>query len=178
MTETVVALARGRTRTPVKAPASRTRPALRRATQRAYRRQRGAAAAAAAVGMVLTGLSLSHQAHGVALFTGAGMLEAMATAVGIDCGMIASELAGVLTVTDRVRAEVHRWARPMVAGCALASAAMNTVGFLQGAGGPVHQAGAVLMGCGVPAAIYALTRIAVAMWTDAAPAGVRTTAAG
>lgn len=135
-------------------------------TRRAYGRQALGAMGAAMVAVVMTGLSLKHQATGVMIFTQADMVEAMAMAIGIDCGMIVSELTGVLTVTDKVRREVHRWSRPMVIGCALASAAMNTMGFVQGAEGYLHIAGAVLMGCGVPAIIFHMTRQAVAMWTD------------
>ena len=138
-------------------------------SRKAHRQIRQQAAAAAIVGFVaiaLTGLSLAHLAKGIAIVTGADTIEAGAMAVGIDCGFIALELAQ-LSVTDKLRKQIARWAVPAIAGTLSGSAALNALCFAAQAEGYVMQAGAILMGVAVPAMVYAMTRVSAMLAADA-----------
>jgi hypothetical protein len=141
--------------------------------RKAMVRQKIGAAVIGAVGLVATAESLRHQANGVEIMTGVDLVEAWLMAIVVDLGMISSELAGVLTVAEKVRAEVHRWTKPITIATALLSAFMNSLGFLQGAGDNiVHQVGAVVLGCFIPAMIFGVTRGAVRMFTDCQNKGI------
>jgi hypothetical protein len=83
---------------------------------RATRRQGATAVGIGLVAITLTALSLSHLAHGVALVTGAEAWEAWSMAVGIDLGFVALELSQLATVSDHVRRQVSRFARPAIVG--------------------------------------------------------------
>jgi hypothetical protein len=78
------------------------------------------------VAVTLTALSLSHLAQGIGLVTHADAWEAWAMAVGIDLGFVALELSQLTTVSDRVRQQVSRFARPAIWGTLAGSAAMNS----------------------------------------------------
>lgn len=83
-------------------------------------------------------------------------------AVGIDLGFIALEVAQVIKLPDATARQVARYARPAIVGTMLASAALNAFGFASGASGLMVYP-AIALGCAIPALIYALTRVAVAM---------------
>jgi len=118
-----------------------------------------AAGAVAAVAVVLTGLSLAHLAHGIALVTAAPALEAWAMAVGIDLGFIALELAQLCAASQAVRREVEKFSRPAIVGTLIVSATMNAFVFgSQATGVTVYPAAA--LGVAIPALIYALSRVA------------------
>lgn len=126
--------------------------------RRRLKRQRYAAAAVAIVGMVLTGLSLSHLAHGIALVTNAPQWEAWAMAIGIDLGFIALELAQLCAATPAIRRNVEQFTRPAILGTLAASAGMNGMAFGYAAqGNMIYFAAAI--GVAIPALIYALSRV-------------------
>ena len=127
--------------------------------RRRIRRQQVAAAAVAFVGVVLTVLSLSHLAHGIALVTSAPLWEAWAMAVGVDLGFIALEIAQLCAVTPVVRKEIARYTVPAIVGTLVASAIMNALAFgAQATGWMLYPA--VGLGVAIPALIYALSRVA------------------
>jgi hypothetical protein len=134
------------------------RAAQSRGHRRRLRRQRTAAGAVAAVAIVLTGLSLSHLAHGIALVTNAPAIEAWAMAVGIDLGFIALELGQLCAATPAVRREVEQFTRPAIIGTLAASALMNGMAFGYAAQGNMVYFAAAL-GIAIPAMIYALSRV-------------------
>lgn len=149
----------------VRLPAQKkTRAVARpRATTPGYtkrlRRQHVAAGAVATVDVILTALSLSHLAHGIALVTQAPMWEAWAMAVGIDLGFIALEVAQLCAATPAVRREISRFTKPAIIGTLAASAVMNAMAFgSQATGLMVYPA--ILLGVAIPALIYALSRVA------------------
>lgn len=108
----------------------RPMPTRRRAPRRPapsgparLRRQRLAAGASGAVAVILTGLSLTHLAHGVAVVTSAAPWECWAMAAGIDLGFLAAESAMLCAASEPVRRAVGRWAHPTV----IASLALSGV---------------------------------------------------
>lgn len=133
---------------------------------RATRRQGATAIGIGLVAVTLTALSLSHLAHGVALVTGAEAWEAWSMAVGIDLGFVALELSQLATVSDHVRRQVSRFARPAIVGTLAGSAAMNAFAFAARAVNPWMMAAAITLGVAIPALIYALTRVGAGLWID------------
>lgn len=143
-----------------KKPRRAARPrAASPAYQRRLKRQQVAAGAVALVAIVLTGLSLSHLAHGIALVTNAPTIEAWAMAVGIDLGFVALELAQLCAATPTTRRTVEQFSRPAIVGTLIVSATMNAFAFGSAAEGTMMYAAAAL-GVAIPALIYALSRVA------------------
>lgn len=143
---------------PKKARAPRPRGASACYVRR-QRRQHIAATGVAAVAIVLTALSLSHLAAGIALVTGAPALEAWALAIGIDLGFLALELAQLSAATPAVRRQIERFSRPAIVATSAVSAALNVFAFGAAAEGLMLYPAAAL-GIAVPALIYALSRVA------------------
>lgn len=138
--------------------AQRPRPVQSVGYKRRLKRQTFAAFAVATVTIVLTGLSLSHLAHGIALVTNAPTWEAWAMAVGIDLGFIALELSQLCAATPAVRRSVETFSRPAIIGTLTVSAVMNALAFGSAAEGAMVYAAAAL-GVAIPALIYALSRV-------------------
>lgn len=149
----------------VRLPAQKkTRRAVRpRATSAGYakrlRRQHIAASGVALVGIVLTALSLSHLAAGIALVTGAPALEAWALAIGVDLGFLALELAQLSAATPAVRRQIEKFSRPAILATLAVSATLNAFAFGAAAQGMMLYPAAAL-GVAIPALIYALSRTA------------------
>jgi hypothetical protein len=100
------------------------------------------------------------------LITHTGQVEAGAMAVGIDGGFIGLKLATIMTVAERTRREVEKYANPAIIGTMLANAAMNAVGFASQADGLVMQCAGVALGCAIPGMIYCIMRAGAAMFVD------------
>jgi hypothetical protein len=114
---------------PAPAAAREARKAALRANAQEVQAQRWSAGLLGVVAAVLTGLSLSHLAHGIEVITHpAYSWEPWAMGVGIDVGMIATEVAS-LTAGERVRAQTRWYSAGMIAGTLGLSAAMNAFGF-------------------------------------------------
>lgn len=139
----------------------------RRATRatKALRRQAATAAGIGLVAVTLTGLSLSHLAHGVEVVTGSTPLEAWAMAIGIDLGFVALELSQI-TIGDRLRNKVARYAKPAILGTLVGSAAMNAFAFGSQASNYYTLAAGILLGVSIPALIYAMTKVGAMMYID------------
>jgi F0F1-type ATP synthase assembly protein I len=150
------------------APAAEVREAKRAASKAnasEIRAQRYSAGLLGGVAAVLTGLSLSHLADGIALITHASGWQPWAMAVGIDIGMAATELAA-LTAGPTVRAQTRWYSASMLAGTLGLSAAMNSFEFASQASSlPFEIAGGVF-GLAVPAAVYVLIRQAASHYLD------------
>ncbi|MCI0557139.1 MAG: hypothetical protein MN733_01490 [Nitrososphaera sp.] len=102
-----------------------------------------------AVALALLGLSLSHQAAGVAEATGVANVESWLMAIGIDLAMIGAEiaiLAGIRT----------HWTRSILAVTLVLSAGFNVMGFWQIGAPWLNNTIALVLGLFVPAAIYGL----------------------
>jgi hypothetical protein len=127
--------------------------------KRRLKRQWSAACAVAGVAVVLTGLSLAHLAHGIALVTQAPTWESWAMAIGIDLGFIAMEVAQLCAISSLVHRDISRWTRPAILGTIVVSAAMNALAFGAQANGLLIYP-AVGLGIAVPALVYCLSRAA------------------
>src|SRR5262245_62741856 len=79
------------------------------------RQQLLAGVAVGAVALTLTGLSLTHLAHGIEIVTSAPAWEAWSMAVGIDCGFVVLEVAQ-LAVTEKLAREIKRYTTPTIIG--------------------------------------------------------------
>lgn len=130
-------------------------------------RQKLAAYGIGSVAVTLTGLSLSHLAGGVELLTQSGPTHSWAMAVGIDLGFIALELGQLSVTTETLRKQVAKFAGPAVKGTLIASALMNAYAFAAPATYIPFQVAASLLGISIPALVYVLIRVSVAMWIDA-----------
>lgn len=104
----------------------------------------------AAVAVTLLILSLRHLAHGIGQVTGVSELESMLMAIGIDCAMVACELALIAGIRTK-------WTHGIIVATCLLSAGFNILGFLEHAQGALGQYLAVTLGVFVPAAVYGLT---------------------
>lgn len=152
-----------RTKTAPAAPVPVTRSA---AWRRKIARQAFASYAVASVALVLTGLSLSHLAAGVQMLTQGAAWHAWAMALGIDLGFIGLELAQLCVTTADLRRTVERFAHPAVQGTLVMSAIMNAYAFAIHAPSWPFVIAACTLGVSIPALIYVLTRVSVAMWID------------
>jgi hypothetical protein len=148
------------------AAARAQRKAAVKANAQEVQAQRWSAGLLGGVAAVITGLSLSHLAHGITIVSGTGGWQSWAMAVGIDVGMIVTEVA-TLTAGERVRRETHWYAMAMIAGTLVLSAAMNSFAFASQASTLPFQVAGVVFGVAVPAAIYVLMRQAAAHYLDA-----------
>ena len=155
-----------------KATVHQLRPTPKRAASRhnrraakALRRQASTAVGVGAVAVILTALSLSHLAHGITIVTGAETWESWAMAVGIDLGFVALELSQ-LAISDKVRRQVSRFARPAILSTLAGSAGMNAFAFAAQTATAYMMAAAITLGVAIPALIYALTRVGAALYID------------
>ena len=130
--------------------------------KRARRRQRVAGFGAVIIAGVLTALSLTHLAHGVQTITSAPSWEAYALAVGIDLGFLSCEMAHLSAVSEEAKRMVSKFARPTVIATLGASAILNAFAFANSLEG-FALVPAIMLGAAIPALIYSLTRIGVAM---------------
>jgi len=150
------------------APAAAAREARRAAVKaKINATQMWSAGALGGVAAVIMGLSLTHLSHGIEVISHpASGWESWAMAVGIDLGMVCSEIAA-LTATEKVRLETRWYSWSMIGGTLILSAAMNAFGFASQADTLPFQAAGVVFGVAVPAAIYVLMRQAAAHYLDA-----------
>lgn len=132
---------------------------------KALRRQTYTAAVIGTIALVLVGLSLTHLAHGIQIITKAPTWEAIAMAIGTDLGYIAAEFSMLFATTDKLRKAVSRFAKPVVVGTMIGSAAMNAFAFTSQVDGWM-MAPAAILGAAITAMIYALTRIGAEYYLD------------
>jgi hypothetical protein len=118
---------------------------------------------AGAVGVGVLGLSVAHVTESVALLTGSPRLLSGLLAVGIDAGMVASELAELASHGSPAGAPVRPWARGYTVAAVLLSVLLNAYAFgLHAAPGMVWAAW--LLGAVIPCLVYALGRVAGHLW--------------
>jgi hypothetical protein len=85
--------------------------------------------------------------------------------VGIDLGYVALELSQ-LAVTDKLRRQVSRFARPAIFGTLAGSAAMNAFAFGAQASNVWMMSAGIALGIAIPVLVYCLTRVGAALWID------------
>jgi hypothetical protein len=117
-------------------------------------------------GSVATGvlaLSVVHCTQAIAGLTGSHWLLAALLAIGIDAGMVASEVAEVTSYGTGAEHTVGRWARGYTVAAVALSMALNAYAFGQHATGALAYAAAAL-GIIIPALVYGLGRVAAHLW--------------
>ncbi len=111
------------------------------------------------VGAGLLGLSVRHCTESIGLLTGSHWALAGLLAIGIDCGLVVSELAW-LNLRGK---EGEGWAQGYVGAAILLSVLLNAYAFgLHAADGMVWAAW--LLGAVIPGLVYALGRVAGGLW--------------
>jgi hypothetical protein len=131
--------------------------------RKGLRHARRLAVAVGAVGVGVLGLSVAHGTESVALLTGSPWLLSGLLAVGIDAGMVASELAELASHGSPSGAPVRPWARGYTVAAVLLSVLLNAYAFgLHAAPGMVWAAW--LLGAVIPCLVYALGRVAGHLW--------------
>ena len=113
--------------------------------------------------LVILGVSLEHLAHGIATVTKSAAWAAWSLSVAIDVGMVASEITLIL-LAKMPDLGVEKYAKRYVIATIVVSMALNTLGFWPADPTPVATALAVVLGCGIPAGVYHLTRVAGKVW--------------
>jgi hypothetical protein len=130
------------------------------------RTMRAAKRLAAVCGSVATGvlaLSVVHCTQAIAGLTGSHWLLAALLAVGIDAGMVASEVAEVASHGTNAEATVRPWARGYTVAAVLLSMGLNAYAFSSHATGALVYAAAAL-GVIIPGLVYGLGRVAAHLW--------------
>jgi hypothetical protein len=126
-----------------------------------HRTMRAAKRLAAVCGSVATGvlaLSVVHCTQAIAGLTGSHWLLAALLAVGIDAGMVASEVAEVASHGTSAEATVRPWARGYTVAAVVLSMGLNAYAFSGHAAGPLVYAAA--LGVIIPGLVYGLGRVA------------------
>ncbi len=140
----------------VKAPA---RPKSRKALRHAKR----LAVAVGGVGVGVLGLSVAHCTESISLLTGSHWALSGLLAVGIDAGMVASELAELASHGTKAGEQVRPWAQGYTVAAVLLSVLLNAYAFgLHAAPGMTWAAWT--LGAVVPCLVYALGRVAGHLW--------------
>lgn len=104
------------------------------------------------VALTLLALSLRHLSAGVTLVTGSPALESLAMAIGIDCAMVAAEVA-ILYGTST------KWAHALVMATLILSGGFNVLAFDAHAISDLGHVLAVALGIFIPGSIYALIQV-------------------
>jgi hypothetical protein len=115
------------------------------------------------VGVGVLGLSVTHCTESIGLLTGSHWLLSGLLAIGIDAGMVASELAELAAHGTKAAEQVKPWARGYTVAAVVLSILLNAYAFgLHAANG--MQWAAWLLGAAVPCLVYALGRVAGHLW--------------
>jgi hypothetical protein len=110
---------------------------------------------------MLLALSLQHLAHGVMAITGCGWLEGLLLATGIDLGLVCTEAAAIVATPAQARS-IRGYVWAMITSTLALSAGLNSWAFAQHSEGVMVYASCAF-GFFVPAAVFALSKIAIAL---------------
>src|SRR5436190_3560527 len=140
-----------------KRPARKSQGASKpRSTRKAMKHARRLACAVGTVGVSVLGLSVAHCTESIGLLTGPHWALSGLLAVGIDAGMVVSELASHGTKAGE---RVRPWACGYTVAAVLLSVLLNAYAFGRHAA-PGMVWAAWLLGACIPGLIYALGRVA------------------
>ena len=131
-----------------------------RATRRVLSTRRRIALGVGGVGTFVLALSVSHCTDALVTTTGTPWVLAALLAVGIDCGMVACEVAA--TVAGK---SARRWAKGYVALAVGLSMLLNALASAQHAG-PGYSVLAYAVGAVVPVLVFILGAVASKLWTE------------
>jgi hypothetical protein len=134
-----------------------------RGARKAMRHARRLACGVGAIGVGVLGLSVAHCTESIGLLTGSHWALSGLLAIGIDAGMVASELAELASHGTTAGERVRPWACGYTVAAVLLSVLLNAYAFgLHAAAGMVWAAW--LLGAAIPCLIYALGRVAGHLW--------------
>jgi FtsH-binding integral membrane protein len=135
--------------------------------RRKYRAQRAVAGGIFGIGAGVVALSLGHLTQGVIDHTGSDLWQAGLMAAGIDLLMLAHKAGAMVAATEAVRRKIWPWTTATVIGTSLMSAYMNAFEFAQHAVGTLQFYGGIVLGCAIPALVYASLVVGFYMWSMA-----------
>jgi hypothetical protein len=143
--------------------AKRGKPSKPQASRRAMRHARQLAYAVGGVGVGVLSLSVAHCTESIGLLTGSHWALSGMLAIGIDAGMVVSELAELASHGTRAERRVRPWALAYTLVAVILSVLLNAYAFgLHAAPGMVWAAW--LLGACIPCLVYALGRVAGHLW--------------
>jgi hypothetical protein len=99
------------------------------------------------------------------LVTGSSAAESWAMAIGIDLGFVSLEVSQI-SIGERLRRHVGKYARPAIVGTLIGSAGMNAFAFPAQAANVWTMAAAIGLGVAIPALVFAMTKVGALMWID------------
>jgi len=149
---------------PAKSRAKRSKKAS--APRRAARKFRWTASkriacAVGSVGCSLLILSVHHCTEAITLLTGSHWFLAALLAIGIDAGMVASELAELFTHDHKAK----RWSSIYVGAAVVLSMVLNAYAFSLHAA-PGMAWASMILGIVIPALVYCTGKIAGNLWQE------------
>jgi hypothetical protein len=125
--------------------------------------RRRMALAVGCVGMAVLLLSVYHCTEAISLLTGSPMLLAALLAVGVDCGLVVTEMAAIIAAHDTVP-NCRRWANAYIVAAVALSSMLNSV-----ASG-LHAEGFKVLAYGVgaivPVLVFILGKVAGLLWEE------------
>ncbi len=150
----------GQAKRPARKPQGTSKP---RSPRKGMPHARRLACAVGSVGVGVLGLSVVHCTESIGLLTGSHWALSGLLAVGIDAGMVVSELAELASHGTKGGEKVRPWACGYTVAAVLLSVLLNAYAFgLHAATGMVWAAW--LLGACIPGLVYALGRVAGYLW--------------
>jgi hypothetical protein len=146
-----------------KRPARKPQAKKPKRSRKAMKHARRLACAVGSVGVGVLGLSVVHCTESIGLLTGSHWALSGLLAVGIDAGMVVSELAELASHGTRAGERVAPWARGYTIAAVLLSVLLNAYAFGLHAAPSMIWA-AWLLGAVIPGLVYALGRVAGHLW--------------
>lgn len=135
-------------------------------SERSLRRSKAVkrlALAIGAIGVLVLSLSVAHCTESISLLTGSHWIMSALLAIGIDAGMVASELAELMAHGSKASRKVVLWSRGYTIASIALSILLNSYAFgLHATTGMVWAS--YLLGACIPCLVYALGRIAGYLW--------------
>jgi hypothetical protein len=120
----------------------------------------------ASMGTMLLFLSVTHLATGIQSFTQGHFWEALACAIVIDLGFIGLEMTQLLNLSETIRKEVDKYAKPAIYGTLGSSAIINAYVFSSHSEGYMVYAAAII-GLMTPVLTYCLFRVSAVLVMNA-----------
>jgi hypothetical protein len=155
--------------TPTSAKAKRTTSKSSPATTKARKSKvvlsarRRMAVGVGSVGIAVLLLSVYHCTEAISLLTGSPILLAALLAVGIDCGMVVTEMAAIIAAHDKVP-NCRRWANAYIVAAVLLSMLLNSVA--SGLHAEQFKLLAYSVGAIIPVLVFILGKVAGLLWEE------------
>jgi len=168
MKSTLSAPSRNGTLAPTKAKATKGKTAP--TTSKKHRKskpvlspRRRMAIGVGSVGVAVLLLSVYHCTEAISLLTGSPILLAAMLAVGIDFGMVVTEMAAIFAAHDPVP-NCRRWANAYIVAAVLLSMLLNSVA--SGLHAEQFKLLAYSVGAVIPVLVFILGKVAGLLWEE------------